>query len=122
MIAKGKQKLLALGFKETLDKVGDYNEGTTIYYYNLNKNKYMIFNTFNDNKKLDFQGFDSWICLYNKPSDIGTKSAINKKVFRLSFDFVNDWALLREHIPIQKSSTKQSTMRLSLNSIKKKIK
>ncbi|MER3330027.1 MAG: hypothetical protein RIF34_10655 [Candidatus Kapaibacterium sp.] len=82
------------GYASRIDELGDFCEGSMLYYRKTKDGKYIVVNHFNRKMRLDLQGFDSWICDYAETDEPGIGSPIKITEIRLGLRLPRDRELI----------------------------
>lgn len=82
-------------FLKTIDRIAEYSANADIYYKQIDEQRFIIFHHFNKNKLELTQGFDCWISTYEREIYIGKLPAIEMETVKTTFDFREDWKLIK---------------------------
>ena len=85
------------GFSNRIDENDDFSQNAMLYYRKLKSGKYIVVNHFNRNRKVELQGFDSWLCEYVSGEEPGIGSPISIESIKLGIKLPQDKNLI-EHL------------------------
>jgi hypothetical protein len=85
------------GFKRTIDKKGGFGLSDPLYYKEISKRQYLIFNHYNATDQAN-DGFDCRIAYFANESQIGNMKNDNAKFVKLSFYLERDFDLIKQYV------------------------
>jgi hypothetical protein len=83
-------------FKKTIDVIGSFWKDCDLYYKDIGKNKFLIFNFVNLKNKKSF--FDCSISTFTNENNIGNKTPLDIQIIIQSFHLNTDFDLIKGYI------------------------
>jgi len=83
--------------KKTIDLPGNFLGGSDIYYKNIGRNDFLVFNHYKSKSGV-VEGFDTWIAAFKNENQIVTKKADSIRQIKLCFHLDNDFDLINRYI------------------------
>lgn len=85
------------GYANQVDEDHDFSLNAMLYFRKTKSGKYVVINHFNRNKKIEFQGFDSWLCEYYETEEPGRWAPKTISEIKLGLKLPDDLRLLEAH-------------------------
>uniref|UniRef100_UPI00404B081B hypothetical protein n=1 Tax=Fulvivirga sp. TaxID=1931237 RepID=UPI00404B081B len=85
------------GFANKIDENDDFSENAMLFYRKCKNGKYVVINHFKRKDRIEFQGFDSWICDYRVNAEPGIDSPIEIKQIKLGLKLPEDLSVLEQY-------------------------
>lgn len=85
------------GFVKSVDYIGSYHKGDTLYYKQIEKEKYLVFHHLSYNGK-DSGIFDCTLSIYANAKYVGNKKPPSDIVIMCGFKLQRDWHLIEQYL------------------------
>ncbi|TFF37748.1 hypothetical protein [Mucilaginibacter psychrotolerans] len=85
------------GFRKRIDEKSTFSKNAELYYKQIEKGQYLIFNHFNKELAGSADGFDCWLVPFRSESEIGRVMKPEAKDIRLSFQLDRDIELVSKY-------------------------
>jgi hypothetical protein len=84
-------------FSQSVDNLGEYCKGNTLYYLQLDDKTFLVLNHYNRRRQIELQGFDLWLSKYDRASRIGIENALSIEGIKLCFKLPEDADIINDH-------------------------
>lgn len=87
-------KLNTHGYRTCDDKIGTFAKDSKVFYKEISKDKYVIFNHSSHDGRIEQQTIDCWVAIYLNENDIGRNAPKALESIKLSFEVNRDWGII----------------------------